>query len=339
MQIVEGKQPQTEDFTRPEKVPQVGPGKSGDVRMGAFANRPRVLGVDQVLDVDRAVERHRHAVAGDAGGHHAVEHVHPAGDHFQNLRRRAETHRVARLVVGEKRHRVVDGAEHLVLRLAHRNAADGVAVEAEFHQLAGGLLAQVGVDRALDDAEMSLRSVARAGFVFRHPVLAALRPAGGQRERFRGVGLVARVGRAFVEEHRDVRAERALDFHAELGGEQHFRAVEVVLETHALFGDFAQFRQRPDLEAAGVGEHRLLPGGESMESAELADQLMAGPEPEVVGVSEDDLGAEFLDFRRMQGFDRALGADRHEDRRFDRAMGQNQACRGGRSWMDRWQEG
>ena len=171
--------------------------------------------------------------------------------------------------------------------------------------------------------------VAGARFVRGHPVLAALGPAGGQGQRFRGVGLVARVGRAFVEEHGDVRAERALDFHAELGGEQHFRAVEVVLETHALLGDFPEFRQRPDLEAAGVGEHRLLPGGEAVKSAELADQFMAGPQPEVVGVSEDDLGSELLDFRRMQGFDRPLGADRHENRRFHRAMGQNQAAAAG----------
>ena len=97
----------------------------------------------EVLDVQRAVEREGHPVAGHPGGHHAVEHVHAAGDHFENLRRRAQAHGVARLVVREKRHRVVDGAEHLVLGLAHRDAADGVAVEAQLHQFAGRLLAQI----------------------------------------------------------------------------------------------------------------------------------------------------------------------------------------------------
>jgi hypothetical protein len=52
MQIVEGKQPQTEDFTGAEKVPEIGTGKSGDVRVRALADRTRVFGVDQVLDVD-----------------------------------------------------------------------------------------------------------------------------------------------------------------------------------------------------------------------------------------------------------------------------------------------
>ena len=61
-----------------------------------------------------------------------------------------------------------------------------------------------------------------------------------------------------------------------------------------------------------------------MEAAQIADQFVAGAQPEVVGVAEDDLRAEFLDFRRVQGFDRALGAHRHENRRFDRAMGQDE---------------
>ena len=47
MQIVEGKQPQSEDFPRPEQVAEVGAGKSGDMRVGRFAQRPRVLGVDR----------------------------------------------------------------------------------------------------------------------------------------------------------------------------------------------------------------------------------------------------------------------------------------------------
>ena len=143
MQIVEGKQPQSEDFPGPEQVAEVGAREPGDVRMRRLAKRPRVLGMDEVLDVQRAVEREGHAVAGHAGGHHAVEHVHAAADHFQNLRRRAEAHGVARLVLREKRHRVFDGAEHLVLGLAHRDAADRVAVEIQFHQLAGRLLAQI----------------------------------------------------------------------------------------------------------------------------------------------------------------------------------------------------
>ncbi|MEY4246313.1 MAG: hypothetical protein RLZZ245_3898 [Verrucomicrobiota bacterium] len=46
MQIVEGKQPQTEDFASTEEVADVSPRKSGHVRMGTFAERLWVLGVN-----------------------------------------------------------------------------------------------------------------------------------------------------------------------------------------------------------------------------------------------------------------------------------------------------
>ena len=39
MQIVKGKQPQSEDFPGPEKVPDIGPGEACDVGVGAFAQR------------------------------------------------------------------------------------------------------------------------------------------------------------------------------------------------------------------------------------------------------------------------------------------------------------
>jgi hypothetical protein len=41
------------------------------------------------------------------------------------------------------------------------------------------------------------------------------------------------------------------------------------------------------------------------------------------------LGAELLEFERVEGFDRALGADRHEDRGFDDAVRQAQGSASG----------
>lgn len=61
-----------------------------------------------------------------------------------------------------------------------------------------------------------------------------------------------------------------------------------------------------------------------MKSAHFADQLVAGAQPEVVGVAEDDLRAELLELERVEGFHRTLGADRHEDRSFDDAVRQAQ---------------
>ena len=72
-----------------------------------------------------------------------------------------------------------------------------------------------------------------------------------------------------------------------------------------------------------------LPSGEAVQAAEIADQFVAGAEPEVVGVAEDDLRAEQLEFGRVEGLHRALGADRHEDRGFHRAVGQCEAAAAG----------
>ena len=71
---------------------------------------------------------------------------------------------------------------------------------------------------------------------------------------------------------------------------------------HALLGDFAQLGERPDLEAAGVGQERPPPGGEAVQAAHFADQLVAGPQPEVVGVAEDDLSAQQFQSRPDAGF-------------------------------------
>ena len=61
-----------------------------------------------------------------------------------------------------------------------------------------------------------------------------------------------------------------------------------------------------------------------------------GPQPEVEGVAEDDLGAHRLERRRQHALDAAVGADRHEDRRLDRAVVER---RGGRAGPGlRWRE-
>ncbi|MEY4246312.1 MAG: hypothetical protein RLZZ245_3897 [Verrucomicrobiota bacterium] len=270
-------------------------------------------------------------MAGDSGGHHAVKHVNPTRDHFEDLRWSAKAHGVARFILRQKGDGVFDGAKHFVFGFTYGNAADCVAVEVEFDEFASRLLAEVGVDRALDDAEMVLSARPRFGFVGGDPFLAALGPSTREGEGFSGVCLIARVGWALVEKHGNVGAEGGLNFHAELRSEEHLRTIEVILEADAFLGDFPKFRERPDLESARVSEHGFLPSGEIMESAEVADQFVAWAEPEVVGIPENDLRTEFLDFLGVESFDGALSADGHENRCFDGSMRQNEssAARGG----------
>lgn len=48
------------------------------------------------------------------------------------------------------------------------------------------------------------------------------------------------------------------------------------------------------MEAAGVGEEGVGPGGEAVEAAEFFDDVGAGSEPEVVGVAEDNFGVQVI---------------------------------------------
>src|SRR6266480_4395558 len=94
--------------------------------------------------------------------------------------------------------------------------------------------------------------------------------------------------------------------------------------------DPAELRQAPDLEPAGVGEERAVPRHEPVEAAELADELVAGPEQEVEGVAEHDLRARRTEVVRREALHGAARADGHEHRRLDRAVaGRETAGAGG----------
>ena len=88
--------------------------------------------------------------------------------------------------------------------------------------------------------------------------------------------------------------------------------------------------QAVDLEAAAVGEDRAVPAHEAVQAAQLGDQVVAGPQGEMIGVAEDDLRAGFASWCGRQTLDGGLGADRHEHRRFDDAVRRVQAGRGER---------
>jgi hypothetical protein len=226
-------------------------------------------------------------------------------------------------------------AKHRLLPLAHRKAADRVAVEADGDQRLGALAAQAFVERALLDAEQRrLPRVVLAG-VERRP--AAPRPA--HRQRHRGGDLVARAvgGGALVEGHDDVAAEQALDLHRALGAEQVARAVEVAGERHALLGDLAQLAEAHHLVAAAVGEDRAVPVHEAVQPAEPRDALGAGAEHQVVGVAEDHVGPAGADVLRLHRLDGGGGADRHERRRADLAAAHaDRAGAGGAVAGRRW---
>src|SRR5262245_66339857 len=99
------------------------------VTRAVFFNGPFIQRELCVLKIERACGGERRSIAREARRQYAIEHVHPARDHFQELRRRAESHRVTWLVRWQKWFSRFNGHLHFLLRLTHAHPANGVAVE------------------------------------------------------------------------------------------------------------------------------------------------------------------------------------------------------------------
>jgi hypothetical protein len=94
----------------------------------------------------------------------------------------------------------------------------------------------------------------------------------------------------------------------------------VRLEFGPGIGDHASPRQAEDLEAAAIGQQRSRPADEAVQTAAPRDHLVTGSEEQVVGVAQNDLGAERFEIAMQHGLDAALRTDRHERRRLHHAM-------------------
>src|SRR5713101_6426677 len=92
-------------------------------------------------------------------------------------------------------------------------------------------------------------------------------------------------------------------------------------EAHSVIGNLAQGGKAKHLIAAGIGEYRSVPGHEFMKSAKFADRFMARAKIQMVGISENNLRAEFFERFVAQRLHGSLCAHRHEERSIDRATG------------------
>src|SRR5580765_680764 len=99
------------------------------------------------------------------------------------------------------------------------------------------------------------------------------------------------------------------------------RAVEMRAEVRARLIDRPPVGQAEHLIAAAVGEDRLVPADEAMQAAAPRDQVVAGPQVQVIGVAEQHLRAEAVELPVRHALHRALRAYRHEGRRLDVAVG------------------
>ena len=335
MQVVDAREHRPQHLAAAVQVVQVSPAhtSAAGVAAAGLVDRPGIGLVASVADAQVTEAGEQMAVAGVARGHHAVEHVDAAGHALDQVFGRAHAHQVARFVCRQPVRGVRHDAQHLVLGLAHADAANRVARQVERGQRFDRLLAQVLKHAALDDAEQRVA-------VFQPVELGDTAPGPAQAQLHRRPGLrlggqhpFALVRRALVELHHDVAVEQGLHLHADLGRQEQLVAVDRRREAHTLLADLAPTAiaaaQAPDLKTAAVGQDRLLPAFEAVQSLELRDHVQTWAQPEVEGVAQDDLRAHLVQRRRQHALDRAVSAHRHEDRCLDHTVVQGQPATAG----------
>jgi len=92
-----------------------------------------------------------------------------------------------------------------------------------------------------------------------------------------------------------------------------------------LFIHFAQFVKTEDLKAARVGKNGPRPRHEFMQAAKLADDLNSGAKVKMIGIAQQNLYAKIFQKILRYALDRSNRAHRHKHRRFDFAVGRQQA--------------
>ena len=206
----------------------------------------------------------------------------------------------------------LDGVHHFGLRFADADATDRVTVEVHRDQFLRTTLAELGGIGALHDAEVQL--ALGAGL---------LGADGGPVERTLDGGLQVTVGcpvwGAFVEQHCDVGAKFALDGHRFPRTKEEHLAAEVRAKLDAVVSHLANLGQTVNLKPAAVGEDRLVPVHEPVQSAGLADDVQSRAEEQVIRVAEQNLRPYLFEFAQVERLDAGLRADRHEHRRVDHA--------------------
>ena len=306
VEIVHDCQPHSQDLVALEEMTDIRPTE-------ILANRAIAGRVDGklvplvfcVADIPDALGGKEVTVAGVSAGHNTVEKVHPQTDCLQNISGGTNTHQIPGLFC---RHIGLDRGNdpvHLLLRLAHSKAADGVSVQVQLADLLHMADPQVGKGATLIDSEQKLVGIngIREGLQSLHLLLAANQPAGGPLAGSLGVFPGGGIGHAFVKGHGNGGAEVGLDPHTILRGHKDPFAVYVGGKLHSFLRDAPKHRQREDLEAAAVGEDGTIPVHKLMQSSHIPDYLIAGTDMEVIGIAKLHLAVQLL---QIQGGNTAL---------------------------------
>ena len=151
--------------------------------------------------------------------------------------------------------------------------------------------------------------------------LAALRPAQRQLHGAFDLGAFGRKRDAFVELHGDVGAEQDLHFDGAFRRQFDHGAVEMRAERDArppslcASADSDITCKPPESVRIGSGQRMNVCSPPS-----AATRSAPGPQHQVIGVAEQDIGARSADIVMVHALDRRLRADRHESGRAHHAV-------------------
>jgi hypothetical protein len=96
--------------------------------------------------------------------------------------------------------------------------------------------------------------------------------------------------------------------------------IDIALKARAFFIHRALARQRKNLEAARVRQHRPVPFHEVMDAAELLENLRPRTEQQMIRIGEQHARTGRLERLDRLALHRGLRTDRHENRRPHFAM-------------------
>src|SRR5690606_16738167 len=119
----------------------------------AFVQWSGVVGMPGVSQVERTHPGEGLAVTAGARRQHAVEHVHAALDRPDEIVGLADSHQVARRILGQLSGSEIERGEHGLLPFPYRQTADRVTIEPDLLQRLRAIEPKLFVESTLLDAE------------------------------------------------------------------------------------------------------------------------------------------------------------------------------------------
>ena len=125
----------------------------------------------------------------------------------------------------------------------------------------------------------------------------------------------------FVKCHHYICSDSTFNVHHFFRGKDMLTSVDMRTKLCAFFTQFSNTRQRKNLKAAAIGQHRTVEAIELMQSAGFFNHIQSRTQIKMIGVSQYNLRLYILfQLCQMHSFDGSQRTYRHKDRRFNLPM-------------------